>query len=397
MSFGMYTSIQQAVLALNGGPGEVCILPGNYYENVLLQGLEGVVIHGCEWQTYVYSKALQSSSSGSSPSSPSGSSPAQSGLAAVFTVIGCQNLEFNSFSISAADEEVGILIDRPAAQSQGEAAYENQDAGNTYFSPFAFISKNIIIEEMQISASTLPCLVARGVEQLKVEDNQFSMEDVRSIYPAVYLSGREMFFVRNQVGLSEPFLYHIQDNAEERTREINVGSSGFRTLAAGGIQIGGPSQGVFVLENSITDGSRNGITLGDIIFLDANGGDTYKYVALLPQAEDMCGQGGNGGLPTGGSGGSPGAPSNPIGSGGLIRDLYIERNQIQNFGMSGIGPVGYFDLYQRAEVVSLVNVNITANTITSTLLRNVIQAARGASTFGYGAIGIPDHPGQHYY
>ena len=58
--------------------------------------------------------------------------------------------------------------------------------------------------------------------------------------------------------------------------------------------------------------------------------------------------------------------------------------------MSGIGPVGYFDLYQRAEVVSLVNVNITANTITSTLLRNVIQAARGASTFGYGAIGMPD-------
>jgi hypothetical protein len=58
--------------------------------------------------------------------------------------------------------------------------------------------------------------------------------------------------------------------------------------------------------------------------------------------------------------------------------------------MSGIGPVGYFNLYQTKEVVALVNVNITANTITSTLLRKVIAYGKDASAFGYGAIGLPD-------
>lgn len=46
-SFGMFTTIQQAVNALPKSGGTVCILPGRYEESVLIKKRHNVTLHGC--------------------------------------------------------------------------------------------------------------------------------------------------------------------------------------------------------------------------------------------------------------------------------------------------------------------------------------------------------------
>ena len=58
-SFGDFTSIQAAIDSLPAEGGEVCILPGLYYEHVRILNRRDIVIHGCGWQTRVASPSLR--------------------------------------------------------------------------------------------------------------------------------------------------------------------------------------------------------------------------------------------------------------------------------------------------------------------------------------------------
>lgn len=384
-SFGKYNSIQQAIQSLPVEGGEVCILPGNYYENVVLHKLKDVVIHGCGWQTHVYSLSLQPGSApGESGSGPAeGEGAAVSGLPAVFTIVDCKNIQLCSFSVSAANKEIGILLDR--ATVPGGVAGE-ESIGILNRDPFSNIG--ITIEDLVLTASTLPAIVARDVSQLKIAENQIAMKDVASLYSAVYLSGENLFFERNQVGLEAAKTgtgVLATDIAD--TSVVSTGASAFDTRAPGGIQIAGPSRNVFVVENAIEGGSRNGITLGNFIILDKSGGSSGTLTGLQTEPEEACSGGGTGSLP--GSTGS-GSTLEKLAAGGPIRNLHIDRNRISKMGMSGIGPVGFFDLNTTPEIFSLVNVNITANIISRTLMRRMQTFNAKESKFGYGAIGLAD-------
>ncbi len=58
--------------------------------------------------------------------------------------------------------------------------------------------------------------------------------------------------------------------------------------------------------------------------------------------------------------------------------------------MSGIGPIGFFDLNTDLEIISLANVSIIANVISHTFERRMQAFNKDHSTFGYGAISLPD-------
>jgi hypothetical protein len=90
------------------------------------------------------------------------------------------------------------------------------------------------------------------------------------------------------------------------------------------------------------------------------------------------------GSTTGGQGGGTVVAAGPL------RNIEIDRNRIRNTGLCGIGPVGFFNLGNDKEVISIENLTIAANTITSTLLAELDQAAARSSQFGYGAICVPD-------
>jgi hypothetical protein len=164
-----------------------------------------------------------------------------------------------------------------------------------------------------------------------------------------------------------------------------AGSEQTAISGSGGVQVGGPSSDVWIVENQITGGSRNGITLGNLVALDTNGNATLEYFGLLATKEGACSQGGSGSVPTrGGSG------NNPIAAGGVIRNLHILRNRIANTGMCGIGPIGFFNLDTIHEVISLESVLIAENLVLNTLSRTVVRPEGNFSAYGYGAICLPD-------
>ncbi|MFZ0795897.1 MAG: DUF6519 domain-containing protein, partial [Candidatus Korobacteraceae bacterium] len=387
-SHGQFTTIQKAVESLKHG-GEVCIQPGNYYENVVIEGKRDITIRGCGPRTRVYSQSLQPSGSGVSGGGATGGTIAN--IPAVFTIVSSAQITLECFSVTAAAGEVGVLMDQARA-AKGTGIELDQR--------FLLPDSDITIRDLDLSASTRPAIAARDISDLTVCDNRIVMKDVASLFPAVYLSGDAIHFERNLVQIASrsvlraeplPVVTAVTSDpaASEYTARMMVESTRKtpQVLAVGGVQVAGPSNDVWIVENEIDGGTRNGITLGNIIYLDGKGNGDGQLVGVLTETEDSCARGGSGTIPgTTGGGKTP----TPVAAGGRIRDLHILRNRIRDVGMCGIGPVGFFDLKTTREIVSLENVLIAENILVNTLTRNVLAAAVNASPYGYGVISLPD-------
>ena len=375
---GDYQTIQAAIDALPKQGGEVCLQPGDHFGYVVIRGKENVVISGCGWQTHVYSGTIAAGG-------PAASST-ETGWPAVFTAIGCTNLEFRSFSVHAARGQVGILLDLgPTIPSSNTPLADTQAAAVALeiLPPDA----DVIITDLQVTAFDLPAIAALGVKGLRIAENRIAMARIESRSPAVYLSGDDLFFERNWVGLAsleqtsdQPVLNRVEGQELLPDVDANDPAVGgdFRLSAAGGIQIGGPSNEVFVLENEIVGGYSNGITLGNLLLLDANGNPGGNPLPTWNEPLNPCATEGSLTLTADNSG--------RFVAGDVIRNLHIDRNRIHDLGLCGIGPVGFFDLTKTLEVISLENVTISANIITRTLQRPLEVTAN----YGGGAICLPD-------
>lgn len=390
-SQAQFTSIQTAVDSLAHG-GEVCIQEGDYYEHVLIEGKRNIAIRGCGERTRVYSPSLRPGGGATS-----GGGPTVAAVPAVFTIVGSAHIALHSFSVTAADGEVGVLMDQ-AAPAKGNV---NVNPSSWLLTP----DSEIAISDLDISASTLPAIVARHVADLTIRDNRIVMKDVESLYPAVYLAGNALRFERNRVStvsldrvvdplpvVADAFIAANSTSAkgaviDKASANALAGEENTKALAGGGVQVGGPSNDVWIVENEIEGGVRNGITLGNIIYLDNNGNGDGQLVGVLTAQEDPCAKGGSGSIP---GTVTIGNTTTTVAAGGAIRNLYILRNQIRDVGMCGIGPVGFFDLNTKREIVSLENVLIAENILTDTLTRRVLAAAAAESAYGYGVISLPD-------
>jgi hypothetical protein len=386
-SIGDYTSIQTAINALTGG-GEICILPGRYYENVFIQGMQDVMIHGCGTETRVASAALKP---GYEPPAPPQNANATT-VNAVISIGTSQHIVLRDFAVEAAPEEAGVLIDGTGAliASQSPSTFNNAnnpDIGVIY--EYLLGDIDITVEKLVITASTLPAILAKRVDILKIRENRIAMANVRSTYAAVWMSGEQIEFVRNLVTLQTAAVLKewipasvyqdlIADAKNAGTTLTNAG-----ILHAGGIQIAGPSSGVLVAENQIVSGARNGITLGSYTILDANGGYTRYTPGLTFEIETECARTATLQSPAT----YPQLQGSSVVVSGLLENITIDRNTIEDFGLCGIGPVGFFDLAKIFEVVSIEALRITGNTITATLGR---ATSDDTSDFlGYGAISLP--------
>ncbi len=372
---GTYSTIQQAIDALTKTGGEICLLAGDFYENVTISNKRNVVIHGCGAQTNVYSASLNPSNPPAAGGS-GGSGASGSALTAVFTVEDCENIEFREFSITADKEDIGILMDRKADLNQ--SVYE-----------YLTSNEDIVLKELTVTACVMPAIVARNVHKLHIERNTVTMRNVETIFSAVYLSGKELYFDRNTVTVSTSDDSIVRREALVVDNPDPVGSLNlFKYRACGGIQIAGPSKDIFITENTLTGGARNGITLGNFIELSSQGLDNGTLTGVMTELESACSSGGSGQLQN--PGGSSSSNTVNIGAGALIENVLIARNVITSFGMSGIGPVGFFDLRTSLEIISLVNVSIVANVIAHTFERRMQAFDSTRSKFGYGAISLPD-------
>jgi uncharacterized protein DUF6519 len=382
-SVGKFTSIQAAVDSLPAEGGEVCILPGRYFQTVKIVGRRDIVIHGCGWRTRVASASL-----GPIEFRPAAAAAA-AGFGAVIEIESSRHIELRSFVVEAADGDAGILINRTGISAPATPAGNVRAA---VFIPQGVV--DVTIEEMVITASTMPAILARRVELLRIDDNRIAVNDVRSTAPAVYVSGTEIHIDRNWIGVLNrrtvgEWLPAIvaADLRDSLSAAMNSTSSAFAALHPGGIQIGGPSNDVYVTENEIEGGSRNGVTLGSFDILDTNGKNTGQWVGVLVIPEDDCSTSGTVVV----SGTNPGPGGGRVVSSGNLVNIHIHRNRIRNMGLCGIGPVGFFDLLETLEIITIRGLNISQNGITRTVMRAIAPLDPKQTSFaGYGAICVPD-------
>jgi hypothetical protein len=384
LSTGKFSSIQAAINSLPSTGGEVCIGAGRYFENVVIQNAADVVIHGCGPLTRIASASL------SGEAGAALTSAAASGMNAVVTVLGSSHVELRSLAVEAADAEVGVLLDRAAAQ-QADAGIKTEDV---LLNP---PDTDITLHELVITASTLPAILALNVTLLRITGNRIATANVRSLWPAVWVSGNEIHVEHNWVGLQDATIADawlpasvIGDLPPGIKTELSGAAAGSAlvstglSLASAGIQIAGPSQDVYVVENEIEAGRRNGITLGSLVLLEADGSESSAPVGVLAVAEDDCSTTSTLQLAATNQSGQS------LGAGGPLSNIHIDRNRIRDMGLCGIGPVGFFDLEQTLEVISIENLFITGNEISSTLLSPLTEPSPTLSIIGYGAICVPD-------
>jgi Family of unknown function (DUF6519)/Right handed beta helix region len=392
-SFGQYASINDAIKALPDTGGEVCILPGRYFENVLILGRRDVVLRGCGWQTRIASAALKA------PAAPVAGVitvlPPGSTFNAVITVTQSAHVKLLSFAVEAAPGEVGILIDGAGTLSAGAAKNAGTPLAGGGKSLLRAETTDVTLEDLIVTASTLPAILANRVVLLHVERNRVAMEDVPSQWPAVWISGTEMRVVHNWLGTQTKAVTRewlpatVTMDLEGDAVAGAPAPTGFASkvpLHPGGIQIAGTSTDVFIVENEIDGAGRNGITLGSVSIIGTDGRPKDQVTGVTVQIPGPCDTTITLTIPgttTGGQGGDTVVAS------GSLRNIQINRNRIRNTGLCGIGPVGFFNLAKDLEVISIQNLTIAGNTIASTLQADLAEEAAGNSTFGYGAICMP--------
>jgi Family of unknown function (DUF6519) len=394
-SVGQFSSINAAINALPAAGGEVCILPGRYFENVRIQGRRDVVLRGCGWQTRIASASLKPVIillAGAGAAAPGGAT-----FNAVITISQSEHVKLISFAVEAARDEVGVLVDGAGILSGGGVA---PAAGNTLRSIIIerATTLDVTVEDLILAASTRPAILAHRVTLLQIERNRVAMENVRSSWPAVWVSGTEIRVVNNWLGIQ----------AKEVNREwlpatvmqdlaTDAGSAGAAAtglvpidgvpLHPGGLQIAGPSVDVFVLENEIDGAGRNGITLGSVAIVDSNGRPTRGVTGVTIEVPGPCDTTVTLTIPGSTTGGQDGGTVIPSGK---LRNIQICRNRIRRTGLCGIGPVGFFNLAEALEVIGIENLTIAGNTIASTLLGELAPSIGGLSIAAYGAICVPD-------
>ena len=443
-SHGQYTSINAAIKALLPSGGEVCILPGRYFEYVFLEGLHDVVVRGCGYHTRIASPAL-------APNASPAATAANNTFRAVISIADSQHIQLRDFAVEADTGDVGILIDgtgdliatpppdnsggpapapaasapaasAPAAPADTSRIREFATSGVSFGNLSRTI--DITVEDTFITASTMPAILAKRIHLLRIDDNRIAMKNVATLWPAVYVSGNEIHVDRNYVGiqsvttLSEwlpvavvgdlsasavqvkaavdttvvqpPPVVKLDSTAKinkaikakpaasalSAARQISAADFNLIDVSSyiaipqvaihfGGIQVAGPSRDVFLIENQIEGGRFNGITLGSYDILNANGTDTGQTTGITTIHEDPCSTTGTLQPPGPGSGSN----GNTVVAGGRLVNIHIDRNRISDMGLCGIGPVGFFDLSQILEVISIEDLFITENTILNTLLR----------------------------
>ena len=301
-----------------------------------------------------------------------------------------------SFAVEAAEDEVGVLIDGTGELSN--ASKSNAGATNV---PRALIIErartlDITLDDLVLTASKLPAILADSLTLLQVENNRIAMENVAARWPAVWVSGNEIRIVHNWLGIQsktadlEGLPATVQSDIAKEPQSGGTALTGIASFVApGGIQIGGTSAGaatrdVFVIENEIDSAGWNGITLGSVAILDSKGNNTGGISGTTVQVPGPCDTTITLQIPTT----NPGQPGSRIVAAGNLVNIQINRNRIRNTGACGIGPVGFFDPKSGPEIVSIQNLTISANTITRSLLREVTLPAQSTSG-AFGAICVP--------
>ena len=345
-SFGDFDSIQDAIDALPPAGGEICLLPGVFRENVLIDQPH-VHVHGCGFS----SRVIGQPAAGGAPS------------AAVFRIVDALDVTLETFAIETAPNGPGVQL-----------------AGvNTDPLPVGGVLprlREIALLDLRITAGERCAIEGSGGQFITVRDCDLRMADVRGFSPAIFLTGDDMELEHNRIRVRSG-----RQVDEGPTLALPV------TVGLGGLQIGGTSERVRIIDNWIQGGRGNGITLGSIVIEHVGGGIEIWPGWYIDHFDpcDPC-HPGTTRLPDPGPG-----DGTRIRSAGPLYDIRIERNRIFDMGMNGIGVVAFFNPEVFRDVISIVRLDILGNDIRRCLQRNIATPDEPMlDLMGYGAIQLAE-------
>jgi Family of unknown function (DUF6519) len=300
---GDFTLIQEAVNHLPAEGGQICIFPGTYAENVLVEGRTNVHIKGCGHRTRVVSAP-----------------PGPNGVAGpVFHLVSSERVRIEALSVEAAEAAPGILAD-------GEKP-----------------NRRVTIERVGVKAAKDSAIKFRGGQDVAVESCHITMTDPNGGWPGIFLQAddalaRDNVVEGTLVGLAPGRLFRLTGAA-----------------AVSGLQIGGGSERVRVHDNVFRGCSGQGITLGSMVVVGADGEPTGQGGGWVIDRNDPC-------FPcddptTGDRPPSEGdEPPTRLQSEGDLYDIDIRRDGVFGVGLDGIGTAHFFDLQVRQKALGFVRV-----------------------------------------
>ena len=264
-SFGDFNRIEDAVRHLPAAGGEICLLPGLHTTNTVLRGRQHVTVRGCGVQTKVV------------PRDDGASRP-------IFLVQDCSDIQLLHMDLATlTGSAVVVEGSKPGATRDIEIAHHRMlAAGNA--------------------------VRARFVAGLHVHHNRIRMLDRPGGGVGIYLAGDDSLIERNDIRL-QPHRETPPIDQPDRPDPVDptdpcatldlvlahprrlvayidqvwavalpllrlaAASAAPLDRALGGIQIGGGSERVRVLENTVVGGAGNGITLGALAAPEGDGTD----------------------------------------------------------------------------------------------------------------------------
>lgn len=209
-SHGDFDTIQEALNHLPSTGGQVCVLPGLYQENLVIEKKNRIIISGCGRRTKILAKSSD----------------------AVVHLKDADDILLESLNLVAHKEGPGVLLEGTA---------------------------KIALSDLRIEAKTRSAIEGDEVRFFSLRRCLINMEDVAGAWPAVFLIGQDLDIEENliQVIPTQGF-------------KAAAGKSG-AFLGKGGIQLGGLCQRVRIINNLIDGGADNGITLGSLKMIKDSG------------------------------------------------------------------------------------------------------------------------------
>ena len=357
-SHGDYTTISEALLHLPAAGGRICVLPGEYHENVLIEHRRAVSIIGCGDRSRVVSAA------------PTGDDDVGLMADPVFHVLDSQKIRIESLAVEAHPSGIGVLIE------ESDPRRRDPDA------PRAEPVRDVRLAHLTVEAARQSGIEVRGGAFMEIVDNRVLMADVETQWPAVTIQADDVLFEHN--------LLRVESTRTVGAATTAVPLPGVR-VGVGGLWLRGGSERVRVIDNWIIGGIGHGITLGHIELV-ADGKDIWRLVGVIgwvAVADDdpcaPCGPG-TGRIPPGG--GTPDDPT-PV-AGPPLREILIERNRVESMGVNGISVIGFFT-DDKQGVISIEDLTIIGNLIRGCLLRPLEDVLdEMVDRMGFGGIALAD-------
>ncbi len=349
-SFGDVSTVAAALALLPAEGGHICVLRGIYDEKVSLTNVQNLTISGCGPLTrFVLSED-------------------QSGP--VFALSGCSGVTLQDFQLTAL-HDIGISI----LDTEAEAAPQ----------------PDIRLENLILNARDTSAVLALGVESFRMQGCKLSFAALPSIMPLIP-TGFDPKELPQSGGLPGVVLEGV--DAIVADCRFAGESTVVRQMPNGGLHVRGGSVNVLIDRNVFTNISGAGVLLGSYSVADPedklvwerplsgikpnytsnpqNHGYTYQAMfggqnrathglfEHFTWTDDGCFQVDPN---PGGGGDEEENPQKVPVAGPPVEGIRIHDNSFANTGLSAISVARFFDLYKHNEMIAVVGLDISRNSI----------------------------------